>query len=176
MFYQWATWPRPRTHFLPPRFSTLLESSRRFSPVGHTIKGTEFLPVCKLLEASIGGRLPPRTRTDAWILTLRVQWTHGPPFWPVITKDQFRGQWTLRSVLFFNISTYSLRTNNKIYLWRMRTVTMHLITQPVHVLPCSNSAMKGNNGTNRMLYQDIAAKTITERPPCFTVGTRYPEL
>jgi hypothetical protein len=26
---------------------------------------------------------------------------------------------------------------------------MHLITQPVHVLPCSNSVMKGNNGTNR---------------------------
>jgi hypothetical protein len=27
---------------------------------------------------------------------------------------------------------------------------MHLITQPVHVLPCSNSAMKGNNGTKRI--------------------------
>jgi hypothetical protein len=24
---------------------------------------------------------------------------------------------------------------------------MHLITQPAHVLPCSNSAMKGKNGT-----------------------------
>jgi hypothetical protein len=40
---------------------------------------------------------------------------------------------------------------------------MHLITQPVHVPPCSNSAMKGNNGTNRILYHDIAAK-ITEPP------------
>jgi hypothetical protein len=39
---------------------------------------------------------------------------------------------------------------------------MHLITQPVHVLPFSNSAVKGNNGTNRTLYRDIAAKTITE--------------
>jgi hypothetical protein len=27
---------------------------------------------------------------------------------------------------------------------------MHLITQPVHILPCSNLAMKGNNGTNRI--------------------------
>jgi hypothetical protein len=26
---------------------------------------------------------------------------------------------------------------------------MHLITQPDHVLPCSNSATKGSNGTNR---------------------------
>jgi hypothetical protein len=25
---------------------------------------------------------------------------------------------------------------------------MHLIAQPVHVLPCSNSAMKSNNGTD----------------------------
>jgi hypothetical protein len=45
---------------------------------------------------------------------------------------------------------------------------MHLITQPVHVLPCSNSAMKGNNGTNRVQYHDIAAQTIIELPPCFT--------
>jgi hypothetical protein len=41
---------------------------------------------------------------------------------------------------------------------------MHLITQPVHVLPCSNSVTKGNNGTNRILYHDIAAQTITEPP------------
>jgi hypothetical protein len=38
---------------------------------------------------------------------------------------------------------------------------MHLITQPVHVLPCSNSATKGSNGINRILYHDIAAQTIT---------------
>jgi hypothetical protein len=31
--------------------------------------------------------------------------------------------------------------------------------------------MKGENGTNRLLYHDIAAQTITEPPPCFTVGT-----
>jgi hypothetical protein len=53
---------------------------------------------------------------------------------------------------------------------------MHLITQSVQVLPCSNSAMEGNNGTNRMLYHDIAAQTITEPPPCFTVETRYSGL
>jgi hypothetical protein len=43
---------------------------------------------------------------------------------------------------------------------------MHLITQPAHVLPYSNSAMKGNNGTKRILYHDIAAQTITD-PPVF---------
>jgi hypothetical protein len=41
---------------------------------------------------------------------------------------------------------------------------MQLIAQPVHVLPCSNSAMKGNNGTNRTLYYDTAARTIIEPP------------
>jgi hypothetical protein len=39
---------------------------------------------------------------------------------------------------------------------------MYLITQPVHVLPCGNTAMKGNNGTNRILYHDTAAQTITD--------------
>jgi hypothetical protein len=55
---------------------------------------------------------------------------------------------------------------------------MHLITQPVrvHILPFSNSAMKGNNGTNRVLYHDIAVQTITERPPCFNDGTGNSEL
>jgi hypothetical protein len=48
---------------------------------------------------------------------------------------------------------------------------MHLITQPVHVLFCSDSAVKGNNGRNRILHHDIAAQTITERLPCFTVRT-----
>jgi hypothetical protein len=32
---------------------------------------------------------------------------------------------------------------------------------------CSNSAMKGNNGTHRILYHDIAAQTITEPCPVF---------
>jgi hypothetical protein len=27
--------------------------------------------------------------------------------------------------------------------------------------------MKSNNGTNRVLYHDIAAQTIREPPPCF---------
>jgi hypothetical protein len=49
---------------------------------------------------------------------------------------------------------------------------MHLITQPAYVLPCSNSAMNGNNGNNRILYHDIAVQTITKPPPCLTVGTR----
>jgi hypothetical protein len=50
---------------------------------------------------------------------------------------------------------------------------MHLITQPVHILPSSNLVMKCNNGTNRILYHNIAAQTITEPPSCFTVGTRH---
>jgi hypothetical protein len=41
-----------------------------------------------------------------------------------------------------------------------------------HVLSCSNSVIKGNNETNRILYHDIAAQTITESLPCFTVITR----
>jgi hypothetical protein len=49
---------------------------------------------------------------------------------------------------------------------------MYLITQPVHVLPCSNSAMKHNNETNR-LYHDIVVQTITLPPPCFTVRTTH---
>jgi hypothetical protein len=48
-----------------------------------------------------------------------------------------------------------------------------MITQPVHILPCNNSAMKCYNKTSRILYHDIAAQTITEPPPCFTVGTRH---
>jgi hypothetical protein len=53
---------------------------------------------------------------------------------------------------------------------------MHLITQPVCILSCSNSAMRSNNGANRMLSHDIAAQTITEPPPCFTVGTIFSGL
>lgn len=40
--------------------------------------------------------------------------------------------------------TASLSGNN---IWIMG---MHLITQPVHIFPCSNLAVKGNSGTNRM--------------------------
>jgi hypothetical protein len=36
-----------------------------------------------------------------------------------------------------------------------------------YVFPCSNSAMKGNNGTNRILYHDIAAQTINRTSPVF---------
>jgi hypothetical protein len=48
---------------------------------------------------------------------------------------------------------------------------MQLIIQPVQVLPCSNSAMNGNNETSRILYHDIDAETITEPPTRFIVGT-----
>jgi hypothetical protein len=36
--------------------------------------------------------------------------------------------------------------------------------------------MKGNNGTNRILYHDIAAQTITEPSPCFSIGSRHSGL
>jgi hypothetical protein len=42
---------------------------------------------------------------------------------------------------------------------------MHLITQPVHVLLCSNSAMKGNNGTNRILQYCCLNHHRTYGPP-----------
>jgi hypothetical protein len=53
---------------------------------------------------------------------------------------------------------------------------MHLITQPVHVKPSSNSATRGNNRTNRILYHDIAVRTMSEPPLSHTVGTRHSGL
>jgi hypothetical protein len=47
---------------------------------------------------------------------------------------------------------------------------MHLITQPVRVLPFIN------NGTNRILYHDDAPQTTRAPRPCFTVGTRHSGL
>jgi hypothetical protein len=44
------------------------------------------------------------------------------------------------------------------------------------VLPCSNSSMKGNSRTNRIMNHDIAAQTIGEPSLCFTVGTRHSGL
>jgi hypothetical protein len=35
-----------------------------------------------------------------------------------------------------------------------------LPTLSMYVLPCSNSALKGNNGTNRILYHDTAAQNL----------------
>jgi hypothetical protein len=47
---------------------------------------------------------------------------------------------------------------------------VHLITQTFHIFPYSN------NGTNRILYHDIAAQTIREPSACFTAGTRHSGL
>jgi hypothetical protein len=41
---------------------------------------------------------------------------------------------------------------------------MHLFTQPANLLPCSNSAINGNDETNRILYYDIAVETIIDLP------------
>jgi hypothetical protein len=46
---------------------------------------------------------------------------------------------------------------------------------PYTIFPSSNSAMKGNNGTNKMLYYDTAAQTITEPIPCFTLKPGIPD-
>jgi hypothetical protein len=35
--------------------------------------------------------------------------------------------------------------------------------------------MKGNNATNRILYHDIAAETITEPPLCITLEAGIPD-
>jgi hypothetical protein len=51
---------------------------------------------------------------------------------------------------------------------------MHLITQPVHVLPCGTSAVKGNNGANIILYHDIAAPTITGPPLASMLELGFP--
>jgi hypothetical protein len=54
-----------------------------------------------------------------------------------------------------------------LYCEHVHSHGMHLITQPVYILPCSNSAMKVNNGTNGIVYHDITAQTITETSPMF---------
>jgi hypothetical protein len=51
---------------------------------------------------------------------------------------------------------------------------MHLITQTAHVLPCRNSAMKGNNGTNRIPRYYCRNQHRTS--PWCTVGTRLSGL
>jgi hypothetical protein len=40
-------------------------------------------------------------------------------------------------------------------------------------LVVSDTAVKGNNGTNKILYHGIAAQATTEPSFCFTVGTRH---
>jgi hypothetical protein len=40
---------------------------------------------------------------------------------------------------------------------------MHLITQPVHILPCSNSAMKGNNGPTEYCIMILLPKPTQNR-------------
>jgi hypothetical protein len=66
---------------------------------------------------------------------------------------------------------------NCITVWKEHLIHgMYLITQPVHVLPYSNSAMKGKNGTNRILYHDITTPNHHRTSPCPTVGTRHSRL
>jgi hypothetical protein len=43
------------------------------------------------------------------------------------------------------------------------------------VRPCSNSVMKDNNGTNRMLYYDIAVQTFTGPPRVSLLETGIPD-
>jgi hypothetical protein len=52
---------------------------------------------------------------------------------------------------------------------------MHLITQPVNVLPCSNSAMKGNNGTNRILLRidPLLGKDLERNNETTAVATQW---
>jgi hypothetical protein len=42
----------------------------------------------------------------------------------------------------------------------------NLITQPIHVLPCSNSVMKCNNGTNRIPYLPCVSLLEPAIPDC----------
>jgi hypothetical protein len=63
-----------------------------------------------------------------------------------------------RSIVVLENRRYSEITSG---LW------MHMITQPVHIVLCSNSAINGNNGTSRILYHDTAARTITDPSSVF---------
>jgi hypothetical protein len=66
------------------------------------------------------------------------------------TASLFRNNvWTMGCTWLPNLSTNSLAV---IHPWRI------------------------NNGTNRILYHDIAAQTITEPPVRFAVGTRHSRL
>jgi hypothetical protein len=103
--------------FLPA--STFLEAPRTFhkilSGVG-TLKHTEFLPVCKLLEAYIGGHLPPHEQGQ---MPGYLPSECNDPTDPLLAchnKRPFQRTVTLPECLTFNISTYSLSINNKIYL------------------------------------------------------------
>jgi hypothetical protein len=128
IFYQWATWPSPRTLFLPPRFSKLLENSRRLYPVGHTTKRTEF-----------HSRLHATRRFHQVVIYLPGQgWMPvylpsecndlSDPLLACHNKRPVQRTVTPPERLIFNISTYLLRTNNMTYLWRMRTVTTQKTT------------------------------------------------
>jgi hypothetical protein len=78
--------------------------------------------------------------------------------------------WTVPAVWMGALSSCKTALSFGKNVWIMGCT--YLITQSVRILPCSNSAMKCNNGTNRILYHNIAAQTITEPPMCLAVGTR----
>jgi hypothetical protein len=87
---------------------------------------------------------------------------------------------------YFEVYFHALRTMTeqfKLYELKYCLIKLHCCSETTSVpwdapdyptcplSPRSNSAMKCNDGTNRIQYQDISAQTITETPPCFTFGT-----
>jgi hypothetical protein len=76
--------------------------------------------------------------------------------------------WTVPVVWMGTLSSWKIASMFENSVWIMDA---H-ITQPVHVhvFPCNNSALKGNNGTKS------ATQTTTEPPPYFTVGSRHSGL
>jgi hypothetical protein len=124
IFYQWATWPRPRTLFLPPRFSKLLENSRRFYPVGYTTKRTEFpsrLHATRSFYQEViylpgQGWMPVYLPSECNDLSDPLLACHNK--WPVqrtVTPPE--------RLIFLTFQLIHYVQNNKIYLWRRRTVT-----------------------------------------------------
>jgi hypothetical protein len=52
---------------------------------------------------------------------------------------------------------------------------MRPITQPAHLLPCSNSIMKGNNGTNEYYTTTILPKPSQNHPRVLLLEPGIPD-
>jgi hypothetical protein len=135
---------KPKDSFLPPHFLKLLEDTRGgWTPHAHGLfpvstspkasrifypgltppKRTEFTSPLQVTRTFYWEVLhPPRARTAKGIPNLGCN-ELSDPLLACHKKRPVQRTVTPPERLIFNSSTYSLCTNNKIYLWRMRTVT-----------------------------------------------------
>jgi hypothetical protein len=112
IFCQWATWPRPRILFLPPRFWKVLENTRMFSP------GLK-LPRARTISCLHVTKSYQKLLSEVIYLAgqgqLRVYLPFecnelSDPFLACHNKRPFQRTVNPPERLVFNISTYSLRT------------------------------------------------------------------